>query len=624
MFDIQEELKKLPEKPGVYLMKDQYENIIYVGKAVNLKNRVRQYFQKSANHSPKVKRMVLQIKEFEYIVTDSEVEALILESNLIKKYQPKYNIRLKDDKNYPYIKITINEDYPRVLMTRKLIKDKAKYFGPYTDGTALKETLDIINKLWPIRTCNRVLPRDIGKERPCLKYHIGQCKAPCAGLISKEEYNKLIEEVIAFLDGKYEEVIKDLEEEMTEAANELNFEKAAQLRDQINSIKRIAQKQKIINSALEDQDIIAFAKKEDEALVQVFFVRGGKLIGREHFFLDGVDDRTQEEIMTSFVKQFYSGTSFIPKEVILQEEIDELNIIQSWLSSRKGQKVYIKIPRKGEKSKLVEMAAKNALLTLNQFGEEIKRKEKRTKGALEEIQKRLGLEQPIYRIEAYDISNTQGIESVGSMVVFEGGKPKRNDYRKFKIKAVIGPNDYASMEEVIKRRFIHREKELESLKEKGLTLEEGKFTKVPDLILIDGGKGQVNTVIKVLEELNIDIPVCGMVKDDRHRTRGLYYHDEEITFPSSSEAFKLISRIQDEAHRFAIEYHRKLRSKAQIQSVLDEIPGVGPKRKRILLEHFKSVANIKAASLEDIKKLEGIPDWVAENIYDFFHANTRR
>ncbi|NLJ87945.1 MAG: excinuclease ABC subunit UvrC [Epulopiscium sp.] len=623
MFDIQEELKKLPQKPGVYLMKDQYENIIYVGKAVNLRNRVRQYFQQSANHSAKVKKMVLQIKEFEYIVTDSEVEALILESNLIKKHRPKYNIRLKDDKNYPYIKITINEDYPRVFMTRKLVKDKAKYFGPFTDGSALRETLDIINKIWPIRTCKRVLPRDIGKDRPCLKYHIGQCKAPCAGLISKEDYNKLIEKVITFLDGKYDDVIKELESKMMEASEELNFEKAAQLRDQINSIKRIAQKQKIINSALEDQDIIAFAKKEDEALVQVFFVRAGKLIGREHFFLDGVDERSQEEIMTSFVKQFYSGTSFIPKEVILQEEIDELNIIQSWLSSRKGQKVYIKIPQKGDKSKLVEMAAKNALLTLNQFGEEIKRKEKRTKGALEEIQKLLALEEFIHRIEAYDISNTQGIESVGSMVVFEAGKPKRSDYRKFKIKSVIGPNDYASMEEVISRRFTHRIKELESLEEKGLTVEEGKFTKLPDLILIDGGKGQVNIVKKVLSDLGIDIPVCGMVKDDKHRTRGLLYNDEEISFSSKSEAFKLISRIQDEAHRFAIEYHRKLRSKAQIQSLLDEIPGVGPRRKKNLLEHFKSVKKIKEASLEEIKSVEGIPDKVAENVYNFFHKNTK-
>ncbi|NLM12386.1 MAG: excinuclease ABC subunit UvrC [Epulopiscium sp.] len=619
MFDIQEELKKLPQKPGVYLMKDQFENIIYVGKAVNLRNRVRQYFQNSRNHSPKVQKMVLQIKEFEYIVTDSEVEALILECNLIKKYRPKYNIRLKDDKHYPYIKITVSEAYPKVFMTRKLLKDKAKYFGPYTDTMALRETLDIIKKLWPIRTCNRVLPRDIGKERPCLQYHIGQCKAPCAGLISEEEYKKMIAEIISFLDGKYEDVIKDLESQMQTASEELNFEKAAQLRDQIQSIKRIAQKQKMINASMEDQDVIAFAKKEDEALVQVYFVRGGKVVGREHFLLDGVDETSSTDIMTSFIKQFYAGTTFIPKEIILQEEIDELEIIQSWLSDRKGHKVYIKVPKKGEKSKLVEMAEKNAELTLNQFGEELKRKEQRTKGAVEEIQHAIGLEETIHRIEAYDISNTQGIESVGSMVVFEDGKPKRSDYRKFKIKSVLGPNDYASMEEVIRRRFTHAKEELEVLKEKGLTVEEGKFTKLPQLILIDGGKGQVHAAQKVLEELNISIPVCGMVKDDKHRTRGLLYNDEEIGPPVGTEGFKLITRIQDEAHRFAIEYHRKLRSKTQIQSVLDEIPGVGNVRKKVLLEHFGSVQRLKEASLEEIYQVEGIPSRIAEQIFNFFH-----
>ncbi|NLK97720.1 MAG: excinuclease ABC subunit UvrC [Epulopiscium sp.] len=619
MFDIQEELKKLPQKPGVYLMKDQFENIIYVGKAVNLRNRVRQYFQSSRNHSPKVQKMVLHIKEFEYIVTDSEVEALILECNLIKKYRPKYNIRLKDDKHYPYIKITVNEAYPKVFMTRKLLKDKAKYFGPYTDGLALKETLELIKKHWPIRTCNRVLPRDIGKERPCLQYHIGQCKAPCAGLISEEDYKKMIAEIISFLDGKYEDVIKELENQMQVASEELNFEKAAQLRDQILSIKRIAQKQNMINASMEDQDVIAFAKKEDEALVQVYFVRGGKVVGREHFLLDGVDETSSTDIMTSFIKQFYAGTTFIPKEIILQEEIDELEIIQSWLSDRKGHKVYIKVPKKGEKSKLVEMAEKNAELTLNQFGEEMKRKEQRTKGAVEEIQNAIGIEETIHRIEAYDISNTQGIEAVGSMVVFEGGKPKRSDYRKFKIKSVLGPNDYASMEEVIRRRFTHAKEELEGLKEKGLTVDEGKFTKLPQLILIDGGKGQIHAAQKVLEELNISIPVCGMVKDDKHRTRGLLYNDEEIGPPLGTEGFKLITRIQDEAHRFAIEYHRKLRSKAQIQSVLDEIPGVGSVRKKALLEHFGSVQRLKEASIEEIRQVEGIPNNIAEQIFNFFH-----
>ncbi|NLL71105.1 MAG: excinuclease ABC subunit UvrC [Epulopiscium sp.] len=618
MFDIQEELKKLPDKPGVYLMKDDSDTIIYVGKAINLKNRVRQYFQSSRNHSPKVQKMVPQIKEFEYIVTDSELEALILECNLIKKHRPKYNVLLKDDKNYPYIKITIQEDFPRVFLTRKLTKDKAKYFGPYTDTGAVRETLDLIHKVWPIRSCNRVLPRDIGKERPCLNYHIGQCKAPCAGFISTQEYHAVIEEILEFLGGKYEPILEQLQEKMEKEAQELNFEQAAEIRDQIQNVQRLAQKQKMIHASMEDQDIIAFARAHDEALVQVFFIRGGKLIGREHFLLDGVDEMTRGEVMNSFVKQFYSGTPFIPKEIILQEEIDEANIIQAWLSDKRGQKVYIRVPRKGEKSKLVELAAKNAILTLEQFGEKIKREQKRTQGALEEIQHALGLSQEIYRIEAFDISNTQGFESVGSMVVFEGGKPKRNDYRKFKIKFVTGPNDYASMEEVLRRRFIRALEERKELEEKGFEMEFGKFSNLPDLILIDGGKGQVNIAEQVLANLDLSIPICGMVKDDRHRTRGLMYENKEIRLPMGTEGMKLVTRIQDEAHRFAIEYHRKLRSKQQIQSILDEIPGIGPVRRKALLQHFGSVNKIREATMEELKKVDRMNEKAAESVYHFF------
>ena len=619
MFDIKEELKKLPDKPGVYLMKDDSDTIIYVGKAVNLKNRVRQYFQSSRNHSPKVKKMVPKIKEFEYIVTDSELEALILESNLIKKHRPKYNVLLKDDKSYPYIKATVQEEFPRVFLTRKIKQDKAKYFGPYTDTGAVRETLDLIHKIWPIRTCNRILPRDIGKERPCLNYHIGQCKAPCAGYISFLEYRKIVDEILEFLGGKHEPIIHQLEGKMEKAAETLNFEQAADIRDQIHSIGRLAQKQKMIHASMEDQDIIAFARAHGEALVQVFFIRGGKLIGREHFMMDGVDDMTRGEVMNSFVKQFYSGTPFIPKEIILQEEIDEANIIQTWLSNKRGQKVYIHVPRKGEKSKLVELAAKNAIITLEQFGEKIKREQQRTQGALQQIQQMLGLEQNIYRIEAFDISNTQGFESVGSMVVFEGGKPKRSDYRKFRIKFVVGPDDYASMEEVLQRRFKRALNERQELKKKGFEMELGKFSTLPDLILMDGGKGQVNVAEKVLSDLGLSIPVCGMVKDDRHRTRGLLYQNKEINCPMSTEGMKLVTRIQDEAHRFAIEYHRKLRSKQQIQSILDEIPGIGPVRRKNLLQHFGSVNKIKKASLDELKSVTSMNEKSAESVYQFFH-----
>lgn len=622
MFDIKEELKKLPQKPGVYLMKDENDHIIYVGKAVVLKNRVRQYFQNSANHTTKIKRMVAQIHSFEYIVTDSELEALILECNLIKKHRPKYNTMLKDDKMYPYIKVTVQEDFPRVLFTRSMVKDKAKYFGPYSSAFAAKDTIELIRKVWKIRSCNRRLPEDIGKERPCLYYHIGQCDAPCQGYVSSQDYKANIEEVIGFLNGKYDPIISMLEEKMLEASENLDFEKAAELRDQLASVKAIAQKQKIINAAMEDQDVIAFAKSEKEALVQVFFIRNGKMIGREHFHMNGIEELSGSEIMTTFVKQFYSGTPFIPKELILQQELDEASIINQWLSDKRGQRVYIKVPQKGEKNKLVELAAKNAMLSLKQFSDDYKKKEQKSKGALTELMKLLNTEDFIRRIEAYDISNTQGFESVGGMIVFEDGQPKRSDYRKFKIKSVIGPDDYGSLEEVLTRRFKRALEEQREILEKGLDISYGKFAKLPNLLMMDGGKGQVNVALEVLEQLGFEIPVCGMVKDENHRTRGLYYNNQEIDLSKTPQVFQLVTRIQDEVHRFAIEYHKKLRAKKQIQSILDDIGDIGPTRRKNLLKHFGSVEKIRQATLEELKAVDGMNMKSAESVYQFFHPNT--
>lgn len=620
MFDIKEELKKLPQKPGVYLMKDEKDQIIYVGKAIVLKNRVRQYFQNSANHTSKIRNMVAQICSFEYIVTDSELEALILECNLIKKHRPKYNTMLKDDKMYPYIKVTVQEDFPRVIFTRSMIKDKAKYFGPYSSAFAAKDTIELIRKVWKIRSCNRRLPEDIGKERPCLYYHIGQCDAPCQGYISSQSYKDRIEEVVGFLSGKYEPIITMLENKMLEASDALDFEKAAEYRDQLTSVKAIAQKQKIINSAMEDQDVIAFAKSEQEALVQVFFIRNGKMIGREHFHMNGIEDLSGTEIMTNFVKQFYSGTPFIPKELILQEEIDEANIISQWLSNKRGQKVYVKVPQKGEKNKLVELAAKNAMLSLKQFSDDYKKKEQKSKSVITDLMTVLGLEEFPRRIEAYDISNTQGFESVGGMIVFEDGQPKRSDYRKFKIKGVIGPDDYASMEEVLTRRFKRALEEQREMLEKGLDLSYGKFAKLPNLLMMDGGKGQVNIALEVLEQLGFEIPVCGMVKDDSHRTRGLYFNNMEIDLKASPQVFQLVTRMQDEVHRFAIEYHKKLRAKNQVKSILDDIEGVGPTRRKELLKHFGSLEKIRQASFEELKSINSMNTRSAEAVYQFFHS----
>ncbi|MDF1617367.1 excinuclease ABC subunit UvrC [Petrocella sp. FN5] len=619
MFDIQAELNKLPLKPGVYIMKDNQDEILYIGKAIKLRHRVRQYFRKSTHHTNKIKRMVASVASFEYIVTDSELEALILECNLIKKHRPKYNTMLKDDKHYPYIRITLGEPYPRIMIAREMQKDKSKYYGPYTSSLAANETIELLRKIYKIRNCNRILPRDIGKERACLYYHIHQCDAPCQDYISKEAYREQVHQAIDFLNGHYKEVIEMLEKAMYKASEEMDFERAADYRDQLQSVQTIAQKQKIIDGAMEDKDVIAFAKSESEAIVQVFFIRNGKMIGREHFRLEGIEELSNSDIMGIFVKQFYSGTPYIPKELMLQEALDEANIIQSWLSSKRGQKVYIKVPRKGEKSRLVELAAENAALTLNQFGEHIKKEAARTKGAVDEIMSLLGIKTPIDRIEAFDISNTQGFESVGSMVVFEEGKPKKTDYRKFKIKHVKGPNDYASMEEVLRRRFTHALEEQKEILVKKLNPDVGKFARLPNLILMDGGKGQVNIALSVLKDLELDITVCGMIKDDQHRTRALLYENREIVMKKRSEAFKLITRIQDEAHRFAIDYHKKLRSKAQVASILDDIKGIGPSRRKALILHFKSVAHIQEASIEELSQAPTMNKMIALRVYEFFH-----
>lgn len=617
-FNIEEELKKLPSQPGVYIMHDKRDEIIYVGKAISLKNRVRQYFQSSRNKTSKIEQMVSRIARFEYIITDSELEALVLECNLIKEHRPRYNTMLKDDKTYPYIKVTVYEDYPRVLFSRDMKKDKSKYFGPYTSAGAVKDTIELIHKLYKIRTCSRNLPRDIGKERPCLNYHIKQCAAPCQGYISKEEYWKCINQALDFLGGKYQPVIKMLEENMQAASEEMDYEKAIEYRDLLNSVKQVAQKQKITDSGMEDRDIIAMAKDEKDAVVQVFFVREGRLIGREHFHVNIGAAEDNQQILTGFVKQFYSGTPFVPRELWIQNGLEDEAVIGEWLSAKRGQKVRIVVPQKGQKERLVELAEKNASLVLSQDKEKIKREELRTIGAMNEVGNWMGLE-GIRRIEAYDISNISGFESVGSMIVYEDGKPKRNDYRKFKIKWVKGANDYASMNEVLTRRFSHGLQEAESLREKGVDEELGSFTRFPDLIMMDGGRGQVNIALEVLKELKLSIPVCGMVKDDNHRTRGLYYNNVEIPIDRHSEGFKLITRIQDEAHRFAIEYHRSLRSKGQVKSILDDIPDIGPTRRKALMRRYKSLEAIKESSLEELEQTPGMNGRAAKSVYEFFH-----
>ena len=614
-FNIQEELKKLPGKPGVYLMHDEKDTIIYVGKAISLKNRVRQYFQSSRNKGAKIEQMVTHISRFEYIVTDSELEALVLECNLIKEHRPKYNTMLMDDKTYPFIKVTVNEPFPRVMMARRMKKDKAKYFGPYTSAGAVKDTIELIRKLYHIRSCNRSLPKDIGKERPCLNYHIHQCQAPCQGYVSQEEYRKAIDEVVHFLNGNYDPILKELEEKMMEASDNLEFEKAIEYRELLTSVQKIAQKQKITDTAGNDRDIIAMASEGEDAVVQVFFIRSGRLIGRDHFYLKIAENDTESEILSSFIKQFYAGTPYIPAELMLPEEIEDQEIIEEWLTARRERKAHLCIPKKGTKEKLVELAQKNAQMVLKNDKERLKREEGRTIGAVKELEKILGLT-GIIRMEAYDISNTSGFDSVGSMVVYEHGKPKRNDYRKFKIKSVQGPDDYASMNEVLTRRFEH------GLRERQDESETGGFQAFPDLIMMDGGRGQVNIALEVLEKLNLHIPVCGMVKDDNHRTRGLYFNNVELPIDRNSECFRLITRIQDEAHRFAITFHRQLRSKGQVHSILDDIPGVGSARRKDLMRSFENIEAIRNATVEDLKELPSMNEKSAQEVYKFFHQDT--
>ncbi len=618
MFQIEEELKKLPKSPGVYLMRDARDTILYVGKAVNLHNRVRSYFRPNIGRGPQIDRMVSLIDHFEYIVTDSELEALVLENNLIKEYSPKYNTLLKDDKTYPYIKVTLGESYPRVMFSREMKKDRSRYFGPYTSAAAVKDTIELINKLYRLRTCHKKFPRDMGTDRPCLNYHIGKCMAPCQGNLTEEEYGRQLEQAMDFLNGNYGAILRELEEKMTQASENMEFEEAITYRELLQSVRSVAQKQKMTDSDGEDKDIIALAKDENDAVVQVFFVRGGRLIGREHFYMTHVSDNTKAEILQSFVKQFYAGTPFIPRELMLQEEIEEGTIIETWLSRRKGNRVRIRVPKIGAREKLVELAAQNAALVLSQDRERIRREEGRTIGAAREIAALLGLT-GIGRMEAFDISNISGFANVGSMVVFEKGKAKRSDYRKFRIKSVSGPDDYACMREVLERRFLHGMEEREERKEKSLDQELGSFTRFPDLLLMDGGRGQVNIALEVLRDLGLDIPVCGMVKDDSHRTRGLYYNNEEIHIDHRSEGFKLITRIQDEAHRFAIEYHRSLRSKSQVKSVLDDIPGVGPARRKALMRHFGSLDEIRQADIDQLCEIPEINRRCGQEIYNFFH-----
>ena len=618
MFDFQEELRKLPDQPGVYIMHDKTDAIIYIGKAVSLRKRVRQYFQPSHDEGIKKKQMVEHIARFEYIITDSELEALVLECNLIKEHTPKYNTMLRDDKTYPYIRVTVQEDFPRVLFSRQVKKDKSRYFGPYTSAGAVKDTIELINKLYKLRTCSRKLPRDIGLDRACLNYHIHQCGAPCQGYVDKETYGKQVSKALEFLNGNYAPVLRELKEKMQEASEEMEFERAIEYRELLNSVSQIAQKQKITNTDGEDKDIIALASDDRDAVVQVFFIREGKLIGRDHFHVSAATAEDDGEILDSFVKQFYTGTPFIPRELWLQYPLAEEEIISQWLSVKRGQKVKLVVPKKGERERLVELAAKNAALVLSQDKERIKKEELRTIGAMNQIGDWIGLE-GVRRLEAYDISNTSGVESVGSMVVYEDGKPKRSDYRKFKIKTVQGPNDYASMEEVLTRRFSHGIKEAQELKEKGAALSLGTFTRFPDLIMMDGGRGQVNIALKVLQKLGLFIPVCGMVKDDNHRTRGLYYNNREVPVDRHSEGFRLITRIQDEAHRFAIEYHRSLRGKGQVRSILDEISGIGPARRKALMRHFKDIEAVRTADVEELEAAPQMNKRAAEAVYRFFH-----
>ena len=619
MFVIEDELKKLPPQPGVYIMRSARDEILYVGKAVNLHNRVRSYFRRIVGRGPQIAKMVEQIDHFEYIVTDSELEALVLENNLIKEHKPRYNTLLKDDKTYPYVKVTVTEAFPRVLFSRRMARDGNRYYGPFSSSTAVKDTIDLMHRLYHIRNCSRKLPQDIGKERPCLYHHINQCDAPCMGYISEEDYRKQVGKVLSFLDGNYREVTKELESRMQAASDALEFEKAIEYRELLKSVQQVEERQKITSQSMDDRDIIAVSREEGDAVVQVFFIRDGKMIGREHFHMSVAWDQESAEILGMFVRQYYSGTPFVPHEIWLQEEIEDAEVIGRYLSERRGQKVRIVVPKKGQKEKLVELAKKNADMVLAKDRDKIKREELRTIGAMNQVASWIGLTD-IHRVEAYDISNISGFESVGAMVVFENGKPKRNDYRKFRIRTVQGPNDYASMKEVLTRRFSHGIDEAERLRAAGQDVSAGSFTRFPDLLMMDGGRGQVNIALEVLSELKLSIPVCGMVKDDHHRTRGLYYNNVEIPIDTRSEGFKLITRVQDEAHRFAIEYHRSLRSKEQVHSVLDDIPGIGPKRRLALMRAFRSFEAVRSASVEELSEVPSMNLAAAEKVYAYFHG----
>jgi excinuclease ABC subunit C len=600
-FDLKEELKKLPEQPGVYLMHAKSDEIIYVGKAINLKRRVSSYFRKVVNRGPKIDKMISLIDYFEYIVTDSELEALVLENNLIKEHHPKYNTMLKDDKSYPFMKVTVQEDFPRVLFARQMKRDGAKYFGPYTSAAAVKDTIELVKKLYGIRTCNKSLPKEIGNGRPCLYYQMKQCAAPCQGYISKEEYGKRVDKLLGFLNGDYKKVLSELEQKMKEKSAQLEFEEAAEYRDLIESVQHVTGSQRVVKTGGIDRDVIAMARKEEETVVSVFFVRDGKLLGREHFHLEHSKEDNGSQIITAFIKQYYSGTPFVPNELLTEFPVEELQLLEEWLGQRRGGRVHIIAPQKGEKHKMIDLARENAKVVLSRDLEKMKREEARTAGAARELAKMLGL--PLAdRLEAYDISNTSGYQSVASMVVFEKGRAKKNAYRKFKLRTVTGPDDYRSMEEVLTRRFTDE-----------------RFDVYPDLIMMDGGRGQVNVALRVLEQLHLNIPVAGMVKDDNHRTRGLYFNNEEIQFPKNSEVFGMITRLQDEAHRFAITYHKQLRGKEQVHSILDDIDGVGPARRKALMQHFKDIEKIKTASIEDLMAVKGITGQVAESVYHFFH-----
>lgn len=609
MFDLEAELKKLPDKPGVYLMHDKEDHIIYVGKAVVLKNRVRQYFQKSRNVSPKIARMIEQIAWFEYIVTDSELEALVLECNLIKEHNPKYNTMLKDGKSYPFLKATIQEDFPRFVLARQMKRDGAKYFGPFTSGAAIRDTIELLNKLFQLRNCRKVLPRDVGKERPCLYHQMGQCPAPCQGGVDREEYRENFQKAVSFLNGNTKEVLNDLQQKMEQLAQNMQFEEAAVYRDLIDSVRQVTERQKITSGDQEDRDIIAIARNEDEAVVQVFFIRGGKLIGREHYYLTGVMEEAEGHILSAFIKQMYAGTPYVPRELWTECEPEDSGAILEWLAKKRGHKVMFRHPKRGEKVRLLDLAKRNAHMVLAQDAEKLKQEREKTLGAMEEIERLLGL-QGLNRVESYDISNINGFETVGSMVVFEKGRAKKNDYRKFRIRTVTGPDDYHSMEELLTRRFTHGQRQE--------LAEMDSFRLFPDVIFMDGGKGQVNVAERVLQELKIDIPVCGMVKDDHHRTRGLFFRNEEIPIDIHGQGFRLITRIQDETHRFAIEYHRQIRGKAQVHSILDDIPTIGTARRKALMKYYESLDDIKKATVEELKKVPGMNERSAKAVVEFF------